>query len=79
MSFRRYHKVKYGSRELVLIDIAKIRESCSTGDLTNVAHILSKFNIADTLTKEAKDDNLFCQLIETGKINHPVNQWILPS
>ena len=60
-------KLSTVAEKRLLIDIATIRESYSTGDLTNVAHILSKFNIADALTREAKDDNLLCNLLETGK------------
>ena len=72
-------KISTVAEKILLIDIARIQESHSTGDLTNFAHILPNFNIYDALTKEDKDDNLFCHLLETVKINHPVNQWIIPN
>ena len=69
-------KLSSVSEKRLLIDIASIREDYSTGVLTNVAHVSSQFNLADPLTKDMNSP-LLTQLMETGKLRHPINQWIL--
>ena len=61
----------------ILIDVAAIRQSYSSGELTNVAHVLSKYNIANPFTKERANMTEIYELMKTGTIDHPVNQWIL--
>eukprot|EP00171_Calliarthron_tuberculosum_P000757 IDg757t1 len=51
-------------------------ESYSSGEISNIGHILSEFNPADPLTKKMNSP-LLSKLLETGIIDHPVNQWII--
>ncbi len=67
-------KLSTVSEKRVLIDISAIREAYSNGDLTNVAHVASKYNLADTFTKSNADTTMLRQLMQTGTLNHPVNQ-----
>ena len=43
------------SEKVMLNDIVDIRKCCTELKLTNVAHILSQYNIADSFTKENAD------------------------
>ena len=47
------------SEKQILIDIPAIRESYTNGDLSNVAHVSSRHNIANVFTK-SKADQLCC-------------------
>ncbi len=71
-------KLSTVSEKRLLIDISAIREAYSNGDLTNVAHVASEYNLADTFTKSNADTTMLRQLMQTGTLNHTVNQWILP-
>jgi len=64
------------SEKRLLIDIAAIRETYRTGDLTNVAHVSTEYNLADSFTKKTRSTQLR-GLMETGTIDHPINQWII--
>ena len=64
------------SEKRLLIDISAIRESYRAGDLDDVAHLSSEYNLADCLTKD-KESSFLTSLMETGKLSHPVNQWII--
>lgn len=64
------------SEKRLMIDIAALRQSYSCGEITNIGHVLTRFNIADALTKKLKSSNLD-ELLKTGKIDHPVNLWII--
>lgn len=65
------------SEKRMLIDVAAIRESYASGELTNVAHILSRHNIANPFTKNNADMTQLYDLMETGYLRHPINQWII--
>jgi len=69
-------KLSSVAEKRLLIDITSIREDYSTGVVSNVAHVSSQFNLADPLTKDVNSP-LLDQLMETGKLIHPINQWIL--
>ncbi len=60
-----------------LIDLAAITQSYAEGEITNVAHILSRYNIGDCFTKENADLAMLYDLMRTGYLDHPVNQWII--
>ena len=64
------------SEKRLLIDVSAIRESYYAGDLDDVAHLSSEYNLADCLTKE-KDSTLLKTLMTTGTLRHLVNQWIV--
>ncbi len=66
------------SEKRLLIDIAAIREAYTNGDLTNVAHVASEFNLAIVFTKANADTTMLRELTSTGKLTHPINQWIIP-
>ena len=61
----------------LLIDVTDIRENYTTGHLSNVAHVLSKFNLANVFTKERADETFLTMLMSNGKLSHLVSQWIL--
>ncbi len=61
-----------------LIDIAAIRENYSIGDLTNVAHVASRYNLANAFTEASADRTILRNVMKTGRLDHPVNQCILP-
>ena len=69
-------KLSTVSEKRLLIDIAAIRETYRNGELSNVAHVASEYNLADCFTKRTKS-NLLRHLMETGKLDHPINQWII--
>ena len=62
----------------LLIDIACIRESYSNGDLSNVAHLSSAHNLANSLTKAKPDPTQIIDLMTNGYLNHAISQWIIP-
>ncbi len=71
-------KLSTVSEKRLLIDIAAIREAYTNGDLTNLAHVASKFNLANVSTKANADTTMLRELMRTGKLTHPINQWIIP-
>lgn len=71
-------KLSTVSEKRLLIDIAAIREMYTKGELSNVAHVSSAYNIANVFTKAKADKTMLHQLMETGKLSHPINQWIVP-
>ncbi len=64
------------SEKRLMIDISALRQSYTKGEIANIGHVLSKFNIADGLTEKNKG-NLLQMLLKTGKIDHPINIWIV--
>lgn len=73
-------KLSSVSEKRLLIDIAALREAYVCQDLKNVAHVSSQYNIADVLTKSkppADCRDLLHSLMRTGKLAHPINQWII--
>ena len=71
-------KLSTVSEKRLLIDIAAIRETYTNGDLSNVAHVASKHNLANIFTKEKADSTMLRDLMTQRKCTHPVTQWILP-
>lgn len=70
-------KLSTVSEKRLLIDISVIRESYTNGDLSNVAHVTCN-NLADIFTKKNASPTMLQDLMSTGKITHPINQWIIP-
>ena len=64
------------SEKRLMIDISALRQAYSTGEISNIGHVLTKYNIADSLTKRSKCA-LLDELLRTGKLSHPVNLWII--
>ena len=62
----------------LLIDISVIGESYNTGELSNVAYVASKFNLANVFTKDKADPSMLRDLMNSGYLSHPINQWIIP-
>ena len=60
----------------LLIDIAALRQSYTRGELFNLGHVSSNYNLADPLTKKTRSTLLETAMME-GKLTHPVNQWII--
>ncbi len=61
----------------LLTDITAIREAYTNGDLTNVALVASKFNLADAFTKADADKNMLREQLKTEKLTHSINQQII--
>lgn len=60
----------------LLIDLTKLRHAYTSGRIRNLGHIQTEFNIADPLTKKMNSAFL-STLPDTGKLERPVNHWIL--
>lgn len=71
-------KLSTVSKKRLLIDIAAMQETYTNNDVTNVALIASEYNLAILFTKVNANTCMLQQLMETRKLSHPINQWILP-
>ena len=60
----------------LLIDISALRQSYNRGEIFNVGHVSSEYNLANPLSKKVKSD-LLEEVMTKGKLSHPVNQWIV--
>ena len=58
----------------LLIDLATVRDAYRSKEISNVAWIRSEYNLADPMTKHCS--NHFLEVIDTGVLDHPVEQWI---
>ena len=67
---------KYTTEKRLMIDIAAVRQAYNEKEINNIALIKSEFNPADGLTKLACNEALK-QLLETHKISHPVEQYVI--
>lgn len=76
--FNTITKLPTVSEKRLLIEIAAIRETYTTGDLSNFAHVSSRHNLANVFTKAKADNTMLLNLMSSGNILHPVSQWILP-
>ncbi len=66
-------KLSTVSEKRLLIDISAIRDSYTNSELSNVAHVCSKFNLAYVFTKEKADLSMLKKLMKTGYLNHPIS------
>ncbi len=64
------------SEKRLLIDISCLRQSYCEGEIQNLGHVRSKFNLADALTKKTNSETLQ-NLIKSGILDHPINLWII--
>ena len=71
-------KLDIVSQKRLVIGIAAIRESYINGDLSNVAHVSSRHNIAIAFTKSKANQTVLRVAMTTGKHSHPISQWIFP-
>ena len=71
-------KLSTVSEKRLFIDIAAIRETYTNRELSNVAHVSSNNNIANVFTQNNADDSMLQDLMSSGKLKHPISQWILP-
>ncbi len=69
-------KLSTVSEKRLLIDISALRQAYTSGEIQNNGHISSEYNIAGPLTEKMNSD-ILVRLLETGKLNHPVHQWII--
>ncbi len=69
-------KLSGTSEKGLLIDISSIRQACVRGEIQNIAQISSEHNLTDPLPKKMNSPMLI-NLLDTGKIHHPVNKWIV--
>ena len=60
----------------LMIDVSAARQAYQRMEISDVGHISSKYNAADGLTK-TKPCPALIQLLSTGKMDHPINQWII--
>ena len=67
-------KLSTVSKKHLLIDVAAIREIYTNGDLSNVAHVASKHNLANIFTKEKGGSTILHDLMTQGKCTHPDTQ-----
>ena len=64
------------SEKRLLIDVAALRQSYVNGELFNIGHISSTYNLADPLTKRT-NSKLLDEVMQNGVLEHPVNQCIV--
>ena len=74
--FDRITKLASVSEKRLLIELSALRQACVSGQIRNLGHVPSQYNIADPLTKKIKSD-LYISILKTGKLSHPVNQSII--
>ncbi len=72
-------KLSTVSDKRLLINISGIRESYTASEITNVAHVSSKHNLANVFTKEQAERTMLRDLMATVKLEPPISQWIIPS
>ena len=59
-----------------MIDLFTVRQAYKNKEISNVAWVRSEYNLADAMTKTSKNDSLD-RVLETGVLDHPVEQWIV--
>lgn len=69
-------RASHPTEKRLLIDVAAVREAYNRQDLSNVALVASKHNMADGLTKPKPCDALE-RFLTTGIGTTPVEQWII--
>ena len=74
--FDRIKRMSNISEKLLLIYISALRQCYARGELSNIGHISSQYNLADPLTKRTKS-KLMEDVMTQGRLRHPVNQCII--
>ena len=59
-----------------MIDVAAAREAYKSFEISDIGHIRSQYKCADAFTK-AKHCLALEKRIDTGRLDHPVEEWIL--
>lgn len=62
----------------LMIDIQTVRDAYRSFEVNDVALVRSEFNIADALTK-CKSQSIMIDTIRNGRLDHPIQQWIIRS
>ncbi len=60
----------------LMIDIVAIRQSYSSGEITNLGHVSTDYNFSGPLTKKMSSATLD-SLLRNGKTDHPINLCII--
>lgn len=69
-------KLSSVSENSLPMNLTALLQSYASGEIQTIVHLLPKFNINDLLTKKMHHP-LLSSLLQTGKLSHPVNRWIL--
>lgn len=70
--FETVSKLTSITEKRLLIYLLALRKAYTSGEIRNVGHILTNYNVADSLT-EKMSSTIIIQLLETRKHSHPVN------
>lgn len=70
-------KLGFPCEYCMLINAAAIKESYTTGEFTNVGHVLSRHNLTDCFTEEKADITLLCKIMRTGYLEHSIHQSLI--
>eukprot|EP00172_Hildenbrandia_rubra_P000344 Plantae.Rhodophyta-Hildenbrandia_rubra.ctg11618.p1 GENE.Plantae.Rhodophyta-Hildenbrandia_rubra.ctg11618~~Plantae.Rhodophyta-Hildenbrandia_rubra.ctg11618.p1 ORF type:complete len:534 (+),score=91.74 Plantae.Rhodophyta-Hildenbrandia_rubra.ctg11618:92-1603(+) len=60
----------------LLINVSALRESYNRAEISNIAHVSSERNLADSLAKRKKS-KLLQEAMITGKLNVKVSNWVI--
>lgn len=69
-------KATVTTEKRLMIDLKTVKDSYKCQEIENICHVRSEFNPADALTK-VKRNLLLEQFLETNKLDHPVEQWVI--
>ncbi len=69
-------RAKVTTERRLMIDLQTVKESYDKKEINHVSFIRSEYNIADALTK-VKKDSILLQTLKSGRLDHPVEQWII--
>lgn len=68
-------KASYTACKRLMIIISVIREAFREWGIDNIGHVMSEHNPADSFTNITT--GILQKICETGKLNHPVQHWII--
>lgn len=66
-------KTTMTTKKRLIIDLQTVKNAYASFEVSDVALLLSKFNIADALTK-VKTNSILLNTIKSKKIDHPIAQ-----
>ena len=64
------------TEKLLMIYLKSVKECYQKKEIDNIAHVRTNFNPTDALTKFKRNSVLKLTLSD-GKLEHPVDQWII--
>ena len=71
-------RAKTTTEKRLMIDLQTVKDSYDKKEIESVSFVRSEYNVADALTKVKKASTLI-EVMRTGKIDHPIEQWIIRS